>query len=156
MGGTIAKLYASEYPQDVSGLVLVDATFLEARTVLTDEQWETWKGLLGKPPSKEKLDLYPALEWFDIQQNMKQALAAAPLKPMPLIVLQSDKPYDLTPQVKDGTLSMTAAQAEQFGKSLYQSRQDAMADLVGQVPGAKLITKTHSGHYIHQEHPKLL
>jgi pimeloyl-ACP methyl ester carboxylesterase len=47
MGGAIAKLYASEYPQDVSGLVLVDYTPYEARTALTDEQWENWKVLLG-------------------------------------------------------------------------------------------------------------
>ena len=31
MGGAVSKLYASEYPQDVSGLVLVDHTPYEAR-----------------------------------------------------------------------------------------------------------------------------
>ena len=156
MGGAIAKLYASEYPEDVSGLVLVDYTPYEARTALTDEQWENWKVLLGGSPSEEALGLYPALEWFDHQRNLEQALAAAPLKPMPLIVLQSDEPFDLTPYVEDGTLPMTADQAEQFRKLLYQAWQDAMADLVSQVPGAKLITNTDSGHYIHQEQPQLV
>ena len=156
MGGAIAKLYASEYPQDVSGLVLVDYTPYEARTALTDEQWENWKVLLGGSPSEEALALYPALEWFDHQRNLEQALASAPLKPMPLIVLQSDEPFDLTPFVEDGTLPMTADQAEQFRKLLYQTWQDAMADLVSQVPGARLITNTDSGHYIHQEQPQLV
>ena len=78
MGGAIAKLYASEYPQDVSGLVLVDYTPYEARTALTDEQWENWKMLLGGSPSEEALALYPDLEWFDHQRNLEQALAAAP------------------------------------------------------------------------------
>jgi hypothetical protein len=31
-----------------------------------------------------------------------------------------------------------------------------MADLVSQVPGARLITNTDSGHYIHQEQPQLV
>ena len=86
LGGAIAKLYASEYPQDVSGLVLVDYTPYEARTALTDEQWGYWKVLLGGSPSEEELDLYPDLEWFDHQRNLEQALVASPLKPMPLIV----------------------------------------------------------------------
>jgi pimeloyl-ACP methyl ester carboxylesterase len=156
MGGAISRLYASEYPQDVSGLVLVDYTPYEARTALTDEQWENWKVLLGGSPSEEALALYPDLEWFDHQRNLEQALAAAPLKPMPLIVLQSDEPFDLTPYVEDGTLPMTADQAEEFRKLLYQAWQDAMADLVSQVPGARLITNTDSGHYIHQEQPQLV
>jgi pimeloyl-ACP methyl ester carboxylesterase len=156
MGGAISRLYASEHPQDVSGLVLVDYTPYKARTALTDEQWENWKVLLGGSPSEEELDLYSDLEWFDHQRNVEQALAAAPLMPMPLIVFQSDEPFDLTPYVEDGTLPMTAEEAEQFRILLYDAWQEAMADLVSQVPGARLITNTDSGHYIHQEQPQLV
>jgi pimeloyl-ACP methyl ester carboxylesterase len=156
MGGAIAELYASEYPQEVSGLVLIDYTPYEARTALTDEQWELWKPLLGGSPSEEALALYPALEWFDHQRNLEQALAAAPLKPMPLIVLSSDEPLDLTPYAEDGTLPLTVKEAKEFGKLLFQAFVDARADLVSQVPGARHITNTHSGHYIHQEQPQLV
>jgi pimeloyl-ACP methyl ester carboxylesterase len=153
MGGAIARLYASEYPQDVSGLVLVDYTPYDARTALSDEQWGYWKVLLGSP-SEEALTLYPDLERFDHQRNLEQVLAAAPLKQMPLIVLSSDEPYDLTPFVEDGTLP--ADIAEEFGNILFQAILDARADLVSQVPGARHITDTHSGHYIHQEQPQLV
>ena len=157
MGGAIAKLYASKYPQDVSGLVLIDYTPYAARNSLTDEQWELWKNpLLGGMPPKEALDLYPDFEWFDHQRNFDQDSVAAPLKPMPLILFISDKPFDLTPYVEDGSLPMTAEQAEQFRKLLKQAWLDAMADLVSQVPGARLITDPHSGHYIHQEQPQLV
>src|SRR5215211_4550977 len=49
MGGAIARLYASEHPQDVSGLVLVYYTPYEARNGLTDVEWGYWKLLLGSP-----------------------------------------------------------------------------------------------------------
>jgi hypothetical protein len=40
---------------------------------------------------------------------------------MPLIVLQSDEPYDLMPYVENGTLPMTAEEAEEFRKLLYDA-----------------------------------
>jgi len=46
--------------------------------------------------------------------------------------------------------------AEQFAKDLFQAILDARADLVSQVPGARHITNTRSGHYIHQEQPQLV
>ena len=55
---------------------------------------------LGCSPSEEALAIYPDLEWFDHQRNIEQALAAAPLKPMPLIVLSSDERLDLTPYAR--------------------------------------------------------
>jgi pimeloyl-ACP methyl ester carboxylesterase len=156
MGGAIARLYASEHPEDVSGLVLVDPTPYEARKALTDEEWALWKPLLGGPPSDEALELYPDLEWADHQRNLEQALAAAPLKPMPFIAFQSDEPFDFTPYVEDGTLPMTPEEAEQFRLLLYNAWHDAIGDLVSQVPGARFIDDPHSGHYIHQEQPKLV
>jgi hypothetical protein len=83
-------------------------------------------------------------------------LAAKKLKPMPFVVFQSDEPFDLTPYVKDGSLPMTFEQAEEFRKLLFRAWRAAMADLVSQVPGARLITNTNSGHYIHQEQPQLV
>jgi pimeloyl-ACP methyl ester carboxylesterase len=153
MGGAIARLYSSEYPQDVSGLVLVDYTPYEARNGLTDKQWGYWKVLLGSP-SEAALALYPDQERFDHQRNLEQVLAAAPLKQMPLIVLSSDEPYDLTPFVDDGTVP--ADTAEEFGNLLVRVVLEARADLVSQVRGARHITDTHSGHYIHQEQPRLV
>ena len=155
IGGAIAELYASQYPQDVSGLVLIDYTPYAARKALTDEQWELWKRTLG-PVSEEALSIYPDLEHLDNQRNLEQALAAAPLKPMPLIVLSADEPLDLLPFVENGSLPMTPEEAKEFGKLLFQANVDARADLVSQVPGAKHITNTHSGHYIHQEQPQLV
>jgi pimeloyl-ACP methyl ester carboxylesterase len=153
MGGAISSLYASEYPQDVSGLVLVDYTPYDAQTALSDEQWGYWKVLLGSP-SEEALAIYPDLERFDHQRNLEEVLVGAPLEPMPLIVLSSDEPYDLSPFVDAGVVP--ADIAEEFGDFLFQAILEARADLVSQVPGARHITDTDSGHYIHQEQPRLV
>ena len=153
MGGAIARLYAAEYPREVAGLVLVDYTPYEARTALTDRQWGYWKLLLGSPP-KGAIALYPDVERFDHQRNLEQALAAAPLEPMPFVVLSSDQPYDLTPFVDAGVVP--AEEAEEFGRLLFRAILEARADLVAQVPGARHITDTRSGHYIHQERPRLV
>ena len=158
LGGAIAKLYASEYPQDVSGLVLIDYLPYAARNALSDEQWRLWKNPLLGSPSKEALAIYPDLEQNANQRNFHQDSVAAPLKPMPFIVLSSDEPWDQTIKslVDNGSLPMTADQAEQFGKLVFNAVVDARSDLVSQIPGAKHITNTDSGHYIHQEQPQLV
>jgi pimeloyl-ACP methyl ester carboxylesterase len=155
LGGAIARHYASEYPQDVSGLVLVDYTPYELRAGLTDEEWHLWLTTpINGNPSEEDLAIYPDLEQMDHRRNRKEVLAAAPLKPMPLIVLSSDESYDLTPFVDDGTLP--ADIAEEFAEDLFRAVLNARADLVSQVLGARHITDTDSGHYIHQENPQLV
>jgi pimeloyl-ACP methyl ester carboxylesterase len=120
----------------------------------TSREWELLKILIGSP-SQAELDVYPDVEWFDEQRNLEQALAAAPLKPMPLIVLSADEPVDLTPYVENGTFK-TPEEAKEFSELLFRANLDARDDLVSQVPGARHITDTHSGHYIHWEQPQLV
>lgn len=156
LGGAIAKLYASEHPGQVSGLVLIDYLPYDARTDLTDKEWGYWKNPLLGSPSEDLLDLYPRVEQNANQRSFGQDRRSKPLKPMPLIVFSADEPYDLTPFVDNGTLPLTIAQAKKFGKKLFNAVVDARARLVSQVPGGRHITNTHSGHYIHQKHPKLV
>ena len=155
LGGAIARHYASKYPKDVSGLVLIDYTPYELRNGLIDEEWHLFLTTpINGNPSKEDLATYPALEQIDHRLNLEQVLAAAPPKLMPLIVLSSDKPYDFTPFIDDGTLP--ADIAEEFAKDFFRAVLGARADLVSQVPGARHITDTDSGHYIHQENLQLV
>jgi pimeloyl-ACP methyl ester carboxylesterase len=156
MGGAISRHYASEYPQEVSGLVLIDYTPYDARKLLTDEHWKLWKNPLLGSPSEEALAAYPALEQNDYQRNLELVLGAASLKPMPLIVLSADKPYDLVSLAEDGTLPLTVKEAKEFGRILFNAVLYARANLVSQVPGAGHITDTDSDHYIHHEQPKLV
>jgi len=104
------------------------------RNGLTDEEWHLYLTTpLSSNPSEEDLAIYPDLEQMDHQRNLKQVLAAAPLKPMPFIVLSADEPYDFTPFVESG--EVPADIAEQFAKNLFRAVLEARADLVSQVPG---------------------
>jgi pimeloyl-ACP methyl ester carboxylesterase len=155
IGGAIARHYASEHPEEVSGLVLIDYTPYEMRKALTAQERHLWLDTsLNGNPSKEIRALYPDIERYAHRQNIRQVSAAAPLEPMPLIVLSADQPYDFTPFVDSG--EVPADMAERFAKDFFRAAIEARADLVSQVPGARHITNTNSGHYIHQERPKLV
>jgi pimeloyl-ACP methyl ester carboxylesterase len=52
-GGLIARLYASTYPKEVAGLVLVDAIPEGVQAAMTPEQWTVYNRLLLTDPPKE-------------------------------------------------------------------------------------------------------
>lgn len=150
-GGAIAKYYTSKFPADVSGLVLVDYLPYELRNELTDNEWEDWKKVSS--PTEANLMLYPDQERLDNQKCLEQELAAAPIKSLPLIVFSSDKPFDISAAA---VLGLPPEEARMFLDKIFQAVLDARAEFASEVPGSKYITDTKSGHYIHQEHPKLV
>ena len=91
-GGLVARLYASIYPQDVSGLVLVDALTEGLQEAETPEQWVIQRVLM-EGDIRESLALYPDLERIDPDRSFDQVRVAAPLRPLPLIVLSADRPW---------------------------------------------------------------
>ena len=89
-GGSVAKLYARIYPQDVSGLVLVDALTEGLQEAETPEQWAIQR-ILMEGDIRKSLALYPDLERIDPDRSFDQVRAAPPLKPLPLVVLSADR-----------------------------------------------------------------
>ena len=88
-GGLVVRLYASTYPEDVSGLVLIDALTEGLRDAETPQQWAIQRKLM-EGEIRESLVLYPALERNDPDRSFDQVRAAPPLRPLPLIVLSAD------------------------------------------------------------------
>ncbi len=74
LGGLLVKLYASTYPKDVAGLVLIDALSEGLRDAETLEQWATQRKLI-EGDVKENLALYPALERIAVDRSFGQARA---------------------------------------------------------------------------------
>ncbi|MCA9880715.1 MAG: alpha/beta hydrolase, partial [Thermomicrobiales bacterium] len=150
-GGLISRLYAATYPDDVAGLILVDAFSEGIRAGLTPEDWHTWTSTNGVP-SPELLAMEPNLEQTDINtaaDAMEQAAATQPLPTMPLAVLSAGRTGEMTPE-------QAAALPPGYPAALEATLQSNAAYLVGLVPRARLVIVSDSGHYIQAEHPELV
>jgi pimeloyl-ACP methyl ester carboxylesterase len=58
-GGTIARVFAGQHPDEVKGIVFVDVLTPELRAQMTPEEWEIWKRANARPPAA--IAEYPAL-----------------------------------------------------------------------------------------------
>ena len=95
-GGLIARLLASSVPDDVVGLVLVDAAhedfWAKLKALMTPAQWER---MVQTPP---ELADYRDVEKLDLDASaadMRLAAAAKPLRPLPLIVISRGRPMEI-------------------------------------------------------------
>jgi len=154
-GGLIVRLYASTYPKEVAGLVLVDALSEGLQDAETHEQWAIQRKLI-EGDMRESVALYPALERIDVDRSFKQIRAAPPLHSIPLVVLSADRPWG--PQVPSMIASgkLSADTPPDFGYVTDAAQKKAHEQLATLVPNAKHITKTNSGHEIHKEQPQLV
>ena len=144
--GTIARVFAGEHPNEVKGIVFVDAFTPELRAQMTPAEWEIWKRVSTRPA--DTLKAYPDLERQNFDETLDQTAAAAELRPMPVVVLTaSDKFADVIPkQVQAGELPPDTP--PDLGAILDRAWPKAHNELAALVPGSVHITDTHSGHNI--------
>lgn len=154
-GGLVVRLYAMTYPDDVDGMVLVDALSEYLRSAETPEEW-VWQKKILDGDLTEALKVYPLIERADADPSFDQMLAAPPLQPMPLVVLSADVQWGpLVPGfIADGMLAPDTP--PDVGYVTDRAQKVAHATLAGLVPGAKHVTKTDSGHLIHHDNPQLV
>lgn len=140
VGGLFVRLFASRYPDEVAGLVLVDASH--------EDQDARRQDLVSN-------DLFVAAqqaisgntEGIDVEASFAQvrdARVAAPLRSMPLVVLSAGK----TDQA-----FFPAGWPLEEEALLHDELQ---ADLAGLVPGGRRVIAEHSGHYVQQNQPDLV
>jgi pimeloyl-ACP methyl ester carboxylesterase len=154
-GGLVVRLYASTYPEGVSGLVLVDALTEGLRDAETPEQWTIQRKLM-EGDIRESLVLYPALERNDPDRSFDQVRAGLQLRPLPLIVLSADRPWgpQIPSMIAEGKLP--ADVPADFGYVTDAAQKEAQEKLAQLVPNSKHITNTNSGHEIQKERPQLV
>jgi pimeloyl-ACP methyl ester carboxylesterase len=148
-GGLFAQLYASEHPNQVRGLVLLDAVHQNyyARRIamlkglFPRAEWRAAvRALQARPPAivdPEQIDMEASLA------QTRAALASAPLHPMPLFVLTHGHP-----EQPESSARLSAAD-----ERLWRQLQNEIAALV---PHSKHATAKHSGHDIHHQQPQLV
>jgi pimeloyl-ACP methyl ester carboxylesterase len=143
LGGVYARLYASEYPGDVAGLVLVDAThedqFARLEALVTPEQWAAFEAMIAQSPSFEAIDI------AGTTAAAGAARQESPLSQMPLFVVSAGQQVASPFLPPDWPLDAEAA--------LWQELQ---ADLATLVPNARHVVAAQSGHYVHQTEPELV
>jgi pimeloyl-ACP methyl ester carboxylesterase len=134
-GGTIARQYASEHPEEVSGLVLVDPSSEFEQDTLTPAQWDALVRLTSQPAEPETLEVP------DYGSSVPALRAAPPVRGIPSVVLSSDKCFELLP----GFDAKATCQAWREAQDLLAAHLDA-----------EHITDTHSAHFIQGENPELV
>ena len=150
LGGFFARLYAATYPDEVVGVVLVDAYSELLESVMPPERWQALVRLNQANGSDTVVPIpgYGDLETIGFGADnavMREAVAKSPLRPMPLATLAHGKPFAL-PEDAQG---FTAAEFEGY----VRAESEAKTALV---PDARFTVASESGHDIHQDQPELV
>ncbi|MCA9876945.1 MAG: alpha/beta hydrolase [Thermomicrobiales bacterium] len=150
LGGFFARLYAATYPDEVAGLILVDAYSERLETILPPEKFDALKRINQAGGTDDVLEIpgygdVETLPWGGDNEVMREATAATPLPPMPLAVLAHQTPF----AVPADTLSFTSEELEGYLRA-------ANEDLATLAPNARFWVAGESGHDIHQDQPGLV
>src|SRR5262245_61601136 len=153
LGGFFARLYAATYPDEVIGLVLVDAYSERLEDVMSPEQWQ---GLVRFNQESGSDTVIPIPGYGDVETVpfgadnavARAAVAAHPLPPMPLAVLAHSVPFAIPAE----TLAKSGLTSDELEAGL----REANDDLATLVPNARLTVASESGHDIHQDQPELV
>ena len=132
-GGLIARLFASTYPDEVAGLVLIDPASEFLKTSLTPEQWATYIKATKKLIESKGLEAPDHARTLDLLHGIPR------VPPMPIVVLTSDKRFDFG-----------AGGPETW--AAWRTAHDRLAKLLN----AKHVSDTNSGHAIQMEQPRLV
>jgi pimeloyl-ACP methyl ester carboxylesterase len=139
-GGINVRTYASMYPKEVVGMVLVDSTH-EEQSARTDA---VIPEAIKKQFSPSALAL-PGPEQVDWKGTIEQTRKANWHANIPLVVLTAAK-------AQPGAAGSLAYLAPTF----EQIRQELQQDLVHRSSRGKQIVATRSGHFIQRDEPELV
>jgi pimeloyl-ACP methyl ester carboxylesterase len=150
LGGLFVRLYASTYPSEVVGLIIVDAYSERLETLLTPERWAALVrfNVQSGSDTVELIPSYGDLETIGYGKDnvvMRQAAARTPLGAMPLAVLAHARPFDLPTEAE----GLSSDALEPFLRA-------ANEDMATLVPNARFFIAKDSGHDIHQDQPELV
>jgi pimeloyl-ACP methyl ester carboxylesterase len=149
-GGPIARVYASTYPKDVAGLVLVDGTSEYLQSALSPANFITFLKVT------ERDDAQKAAQWKDVEQfdpaaAFAQLRAAPRVARMPVVVLTADK-FDAD---AFGT-RLPAGTPSNYPQLFWRAQLSSQNSLANLFPGAIHIVDTKSSHNIQNYQPQLV
>ena len=145
-GGFMSRMYASTYPDEVVGMVLVDAYSEFLEPIFGPKLWPKLVKLNAPDAKPVQIPGYGQAETIPYasgNDQMRQLTKTSPLRPMPLAVLAHARPFALP---KDPKLTSKVAEP------LLLKANKAQAKLV---PDSRFFYAKKSGHDIHQDQPAL-
>ena len=158
LGGELVRVFADQYPEEVAGIVLVDAAhpdlgsrFLaglppesadEPENVLFWRQLFTWMSDSNGSP-------YPNREGWDTQASNAQVRATKPLGDLPLVVISRSPDNPLF-------AAATPPLPTETNTQLLQIWQDLQVELAGLSTNSTHVIAVRAGHDIPNEEPALV
>lgn len=143
-GGFLQTYYAQTHPDDVVGLVLVDAFSAEMEALFGD-RWDAYEAVLNSDGGSGLAE-DPAFERYDVSGSIRIAHAAPPLDPeLPVAVLSKTEPFPLPADVE----GFTSADMERA----WEGVQAGLATLV---PRTVHLIAEGTDHYIQVRQPDLV
>ncbi len=147
LGGLINRLYASTYPDEVVGLVLVDASHEEQdarlEALVSPELWQAYQAMTVNILNIERVDFAASFA------QVREARGNTALRPMPLVVVSAGA-------AEDPSVIPTFFPPGWPVEAMPKLHHELQADLAGLVPDGRLIIAERSGHYVHQGEPELV
>jgi len=136
-GGLIAWMAAVEHPDDVAGVVLIDASH--------PDQTKRWEATMNGEQREGLRALDADFPYVDFQASLEEAAAEyGALPDIPLTVITATRSF-----VGEGCIEGLPCEAMQ---AIWLELQDGYAGLR---PDARHV-KIPTGHYVHKEHPDLV
>jgi len=156
-GGLLIRVFRDQYPEEVAGLVLVDAAHpdmgqrllegLPPKTLFESKALRYWRIWLSYM-SDSQGSAYQDQEGLDTKANNSLVKAAKPLGDLPLVVI-SRSPDNATFEGAPILPAVTNAK-------LRQIWQELQSELVGLSSNSTHIVASHAGHSIQREEPELV
>jgi pimeloyl-ACP methyl ester carboxylesterase len=157
LGGLLVRLYAHQYPEEVAGLVLIDAVHPEqnrrALALLPLERTGESPDLATLRRNLTLVRTAPRLaddpEQINFPQSEEQVRALGSLGALPLLVLTQGQPVQFPSEMAEDF-------ATYIRERYHPMHQEFQAQLARLSTRGRQIMARHSGHMIHQDEPKVV
>jgi pimeloyl-ACP methyl ester carboxylesterase len=144
-GGLVARRYASRYPGEVAGMVLVDAISEAVQDLMKPRQFARYNRRYLQSPSPE-VRRYKDLEWVDFYRSFAEMRQKRrPPRRVPMVVISKDRSFGVPPGVSRRFAGLV--------DRVWGSAQRYLANLE---PKVKHVTAVGSGHQILVNRPALV
>jgi pimeloyl-ACP methyl ester carboxylesterase len=161
IGGLFTRLYASTYPDEVAGMVLLETVpedyEARAQELVGPELWAAYEALWKDNFDPERF--YPTgLLSDELEAEVRSAQQTSPLPPMPLVVVTLEAPESTCDEYRQGAIRNVGSCFPdgwpiEEDIALWRSLQEELAALV---PGGRVLLSTQDEHLLPEADPELV